>query len=394
MLSIGKKFLNQLKAQNKLVYPSDLAHKPYVRTIASLENNDAEKVLKSIDAQSDNYEKLTVLELKVRLRSQGLLTAGSKSVLVERLKSPNENDYAQSKKGSCSISRMTIIELREKLMSQGLITVGNKAALVERLKSPNEKDYIKNQTVAIKPSIRKVQPLKKDKEGEKPFDSLNVIELRTMLRYRGLKKTGIKSELKERLLESMDAKGDEDEDLDEGIAESLTEERQQRVLLSLQRLESSIGEEPASSQESDKNSAILMPDEISSYEELNDVTVKLIESIGLCENLKSTKPEEYLYFRALFQYHKDAERKKVALITDIHIRRSPQVSMFKKDLQVGDYQMTIVTSDGEEDTISWVKLMRNKTFEQVKISDIYKRRVQNAMKNYNHEDVLDVESQR
>jgi Glu-tRNA(Gln) amidotransferase subunit E-like FAD-binding protein len=86
MLSICKNILNQLRAQNKSAYITALVHKPYVRTIASLKNDDTENIFDQIDD-------LSHIELTSRLKAQGLLTRGSKSDLVARLKSPNENDY-------------------------------------------------------------------------------------------------------------------------------------------------------------------------------------------------------------------------------------------------------------------------------------------------------------
>jgi hypothetical protein len=140
MLSICKNILNQLRAQNKSAHITALVRKPYIRTIASLKNDDAENILRSMDDLSHN-------ELTLRLRSQGLSMKGSESVLVARLKSPNENDYVKYRKISRlknddtenilrSTDDLSQLELKSMLKLKGLLTEGSKIVMVARLKSP------------------------------------------------------------------------------------------------------------------------------------------------------------------------------------------------------------------------------------------------------------------
>jgi hypothetical protein len=145
-----------------------------------------------------SIDDLSYIELRSRLKSQGLLTEGIKSVLVERLKSPNENDYVKFRRiarlknnNKEDIDDLSHIELRSRLKSQGLLTEGIKSVLVERLKSPNENDYAK---------FRRVTLLKSDAGiFLRSIDDLSYIELRSRLKSQGLSIKGIKSVLVARL---------------------------------------------------------------------------------------------------------------------------------------------------------------------------------------------------
>jgi hypothetical protein len=197
MLSICKNISNQLKVQNKSAYMIGLVHKPYVRTIASLKNDDAEDILGSIDD-------LTSGELRSRLKSQGLLIRGLKSVLVERLKSPKENDYNiesrwirrlkidNAENDFRSIDDLSHFELTSRLKSQGLYAQGGKIVMVARLKSPNENDYLKS---------RGITRLKNDNAENdlRSIDDLSHFELRERLRSQGLLISGCKSVIVARL---------------------------------------------------------------------------------------------------------------------------------------------------------------------------------------------------
>ena len=111
-----------------------------------------------------------------------------------------------------------------------------------------------------------------------------------------------------------------------------------------------------------KKSTSPCPSDFKSYEDLKNYTIGQISDIGLCPSLKDEHPEKYIYFRDLFQRHPDAERKKVDKIEDIFFKRFPKVSRRKRVLQVCDYQIHIRTSDGDEDSISWVKSMRREDY--------------------------------
>jgi hypothetical protein len=96
MLSICKITATFIKTHNKSVCIKTLVHKPYIRTFASLKNEDTENILKPIDD-------LSCIELRARLKCQGLIQTGLKNVLVERLKSPNKDDYRRVKKNETGL---------------------------------------------------------------------------------------------------------------------------------------------------------------------------------------------------------------------------------------------------------------------------------------------------
>jgi hypothetical protein len=190
-LGLKSVLVERLKSPNE----NDIVkyRKKYViRRITRLKNDNAENILRSIDD-------LPCIELKSRLKSQGLYMEGCRSVLVTRLKSPTENDYVKFRRiarlknddaGLRPIDDLSHIELRARLKSQGLYTSGLKSVLVARLKSPNENDYLK---------FRRSARLKNDDAGLSPIDDLSCIELRARLRSQGLLILGLKSVLVERL---------------------------------------------------------------------------------------------------------------------------------------------------------------------------------------------------
>ncbi len=86
--------------------------------------------------------------------------------------------------------------------------------------------------------------------------------------------------------------------------------------------------------------------------DLRDQVIRTIRSTGLSTSLAQEHPDTYAFFRALFQRHPDAERKRVADIVDIRIRKFPK-SRQLEPLPVQDHQFMIVLADGSEDSISW-----------------------------------------
>lgn len=97
--------------------------------------------------------------------------------------------------------------------------------------------------------------------------------------------------------------------------------------------------------------------ELSAY-----IRLILVES-GLTQSLKQDNPELYTFFRALFQRHPDAERKRVAQIADIRICRFPKA---RRDLPLAaaDHQIWTVFEDGTSDTISWLSCSRQEKTSQ------------------------------
>ena len=112
-----------------------------------------------------------------------------------------------------------------------------------------------------------------------------------------------------------------------------------------------------SDQTSGTKSSNPSPNSFESYEDLNRYNISQILKIGVCPSLKQEHPEAYIHFRELFQRHPHAQRKKVAMIVEISFKRFAKVPRKRRTLSVGDYQIRIQTSDGDEDSISWVKCM-------------------------------------
>lgn len=171
------------------------------------------------------------------------------------------------------------------------------------------------------------------------------IELKVGLSLRGLKITGLKKVLQDRLQEAYAT----EHPLINGIFQG-----ECAVVLEGMTFQ------PQSSSPN-KAIAIRMPEEISSYEELKDFTSNLIESVGCCKSLKGTRPDEYVYFRTLFLQHPHAVRKKVALISDISF---PVVCKQTRDSMFVDYRIAITTSDGKKDGISWIKSIRKRMVDE------------------------------
>jgi len=93
------------------------------------------------------------------------------------------------------------------------------------------------------------------------------------------------------------------------------------------------------------------PEEFDKCDELRDYTIHLIKQVGLCKSLKKSHPDIYTFFVSLFQRHPEKQRKGVALINDISIRRYP-ISNFTP-LPISDHWFFIIKNNGEEESISW-----------------------------------------
>ena len=93
------------------------------------------------------------------------------------------------------------------------------------------------------------------------------------------------------------------------------------------------------------------PEEFGTYDELRDYIINNIKQVGLCRSVKKSHPDIYKFFVSLFQRHPERERKGVALIDDISIRRYP-ISNFTP-LPISDHWFFIIKNNGEEESISW-----------------------------------------
>ena len=84
------------------------------------------------------------------------------------------------------------------------------------------------------------------------------------------------------------------------------------------------------------------PEDFDTTDELREYTIRIIRELGLCESVKQTHPDIYIFFKSLFQRHPEKERKEVSLITDISIRRFPKANRYQA-LEVKDHQFFIIT---------------------------------------------------
>lgn len=99
------------------------------------------------------------------------------------------------------------------------------------------------------------------------------------------------------------------------------------------------------------------PEEFDTTDELRDAVVRLIRETGLCPSLKSKHPETFEFFRALFQRHPEKERKEVALMVDIAIRKFPKARP-ATPLPIQDHQFFLLKCNGTEDSISWTTCVK------------------------------------
>jgi hypothetical protein len=88
----------------------------------------------------------------------------------------------------------------------------------------------------------------------------------------------------------------------------------------------------------------------SAWKEERDRIGRLIVEIGACPSLHGTP--HYEFFRDLFQYHPEAERKRVTEIRDICLQKFSK--MTKRIFKPSQLQFKLYYGDGTSDTISWV----------------------------------------
>jgi hypothetical protein len=88
----------------------------------------------------------------------------------------------------------------------------------------------------------------------------------------------------------------------------------------------------------------------SAWKEERDRIGRLIVEIGACPSLHGTP--HYEFFRDLFQYHPEAERKRVTEIRDISLQKFSK--MAKRIFKPSQLQFKLYYGDGTSDTISWV----------------------------------------
>ncbi|XP_063974896.1 uncharacterized protein LOC135161347 [Diachasmimorpha longicaudata] len=154
----------------------------------------------------DNFDNLTVEELRCKLQVLGLSTKGAKAVLLERLRRvgsqrdvPQDDDVEEEDEYEDDLESLSVGELKSRLRELQLRVTGKKAALIERIRSAGSTDKIMEGETS------------RTKEGD-VLDQLRTKELKSRLQGLGLETTGKKADLLARvkgpLIKSVEADSD------------------------------------------------------------------------------------------------------------------------------------------------------------------------------------------
>ena len=139
------------------------------------------------------WSKLTVMDLKKELNARGLPVSGKKVDLVARLEAahsdskeqePQKEQETPQESAGINYQTLTVANLKEECKKHGLKTTGKKADLVARLAVLTKQP--KKEVVASTSS-----------NGD--YNTMSVVELKNELRSKGLKMSGKKAELIDRL---------------------------------------------------------------------------------------------------------------------------------------------------------------------------------------------------
>ncbi|KAK9501425.1 hypothetical protein O3M35_012150 [Rhynocoris fuscipes] len=158
--------------------------------------------------RNDGYYSMTCKELKAELGAMGLSRTGLKADLVGRLESVRgpsggggasysyssyspTRSYAPIRSSSSDLNQMTCVQLKEELGQRGLKKSGLKADLVERLDSA-----IQAESYKPSPSVKHGNTTSHLADN---LNTLTCVQLKEELGERGLKKSGLKAELVDRL---------------------------------------------------------------------------------------------------------------------------------------------------------------------------------------------------
>jgi len=95
------------------------------------------------------------------------------------------------------------------------------------------------------------------------------------------------------------------------------------------------------------------PNDFNTRIELRDYVVDLIKKVGITDSLKENYPDEYEFFKLLFQRHPEKDKKEVDLIDDIYVK--PYIKANIKFLEITSHQFIIIKNNNTSDSISWVK---------------------------------------
>jgi hypothetical protein len=122
---------------------------------------------------------------------------------------PEEPAQARADESDDVLDSLRVVDLRERLQQRGMLTTGTKSALVARLREAENESSATAST--IEPPIAAVE-VDSDRRVARndvgALEDLKVADLRQMLRERGLPTTGKKTDLVERLLSGISAEAD------------------------------------------------------------------------------------------------------------------------------------------------------------------------------------------
>ena len=211
------------------------------------------------------FGEMTIADIKAWLRVRKLPLVGNKAELVKRATDADKKKSARksakkSARKSADLESMTVVQLKELLKERGLPMSGKKADLIERLKSKKS------------PAKRKSARKSAKKSKADGFSAMTVLELKELLREKGLTVSGKKADLVKRL-EEFEEEGEEEEGEEEEGEEEEGEEEE--------------GEEEESEEESEEEGE---ESEEESEEEADDVVDYTVMTVAeLKELLKSKK---------------------------------------------------------------------------------------------------------
>ena len=167
----------------------------------------------SEDEKEIDFSSMTVVQLRSQLKDKGLTTAGTKINLIARLEGAVEGNVDEGKAEveeketsveeseqepvKRDLSALNVAQLRERLKSKGLTTAGTKINLIARIEGAEGADEEEEEK---KDSDEEVQEEEEEKgDNGTKLSSLNVQQLKRKLKKRGLSLAGRKSDLVERL---------------------------------------------------------------------------------------------------------------------------------------------------------------------------------------------------
>jgi hypothetical protein len=107
----------------------------------------------------------------------------------------------------------------------------------------------------------------------------------------------------------------------------------------------------------------------------------IIMKLRVCPSVKTVSLQDYKILSELLQQHPEKEKKKVALMKDISIRRYPGRNRISGNSS--DYQLWIIKTNGSEESISWTKCLSKKIDDEtIKLSKAFRTAIDSQIKEY------------